>query len=42
VADGFVEMHGDKLGTYDAVFALNVVEHIKDDKLANSFCCYEA
>ena len=34
VADGFVEMHGDKLGTYDAVFALNVVEHIKDDKLA--------
>jgi 2-polyprenyl-3-methyl-5-hydroxy-6-metoxy-1,4-benzoquinol methylase len=34
VADGFIEMHGDKLGTYDAVFALNVVEHIKDDKLA--------
>lgn len=34
VADGFVEMHGDMLGTYDAVFALNVVEHIKDDKLA--------
>jgi 2-polyprenyl-3-methyl-5-hydroxy-6-metoxy-1,4-benzoquinol methylase len=34
VADGFTEMHGDKLGTYDAVFALNVVEHIKDDKLA--------
>ena len=34
VADGFIDMHGDKLGTYDAVFALNVVEHIKDDKLA--------
>ena len=34
VADGFVELHGNKLGTYDAVFALNVVEHIKDDKLA--------
>jgi len=34
VADGFIEMHGDKLGTYDAVFALNVVEHIKDDELA--------
>ena len=34
VADGFIDLHGDKLGTYDAVFALNVVEHIKDDKLA--------
>jgi 2-polyprenyl-3-methyl-5-hydroxy-6-metoxy-1,4-benzoquinol methylase len=34
VAEGFIELHGDKLGTYDAVFALNVVEHIKDDKLA--------
>lgn len=34
VAGGFIEIHGDILGTYDAVFALNVVEHIKDDKLA--------
>ena len=34
VADGFIDLQGDKLGTYDAVFALNVVEHIKDDKLA--------
>lgn len=34
VAVSFEEIHGDKLGAYDAVFALNVVEHIKDDKLA--------
>lgn len=34
VTDSFDTKHADKLGTYDAIFALNVVEHIKEDQLA--------
>lgn len=34
VDPNFEILHANKLGSYDAIFALNVIEHIKDDKLA--------
>jgi SAM-dependent methyltransferase len=34
VADDFEKKYSDLLDRYDFVFALNVVEHVKDDKLA--------
>ncbi len=34
VDNNFEEKHATFIGTYDTVFALNVVEHIQDDKLA--------
>jgi len=34
----FEEQYADMLGTYDGLFALNVVEHIQDDTLAIANC----
>ncbi|PHX91755.1 MAG: methyltransferase type 12 [Flavobacteriales bacterium] len=34
VGENFDIVHAEKIGTYDAIFALNVVEHIKDDRMA--------
>ncbi len=34
VGENFNTIHAKKFGTYDAIFALNVVEHIKDDQMA--------
>jgi 2-polyprenyl-3-methyl-5-hydroxy-6-metoxy-1,4-benzoquinol methylase len=38
VADNFETIFKDLIGTFDTVFALNVVEHIKDDNLAIANC----
>lgn len=34
----FDEKHGDLFGTFDSIYALNIVEHVKDDKLALANC----
>ncbi len=34
----FDNKHADKFGTYDSIYALNIVEHVKDDLLAIANC----
>lgn len=34
----FDTKHADKFGTYDSIYALNIVEHVKDDSLAIANC----
>lgn len=34
----FDTKHSDKFGTYDSIYALNIVEHVKDDNLAIANC----
>ncbi len=34
----FDQKHADKFNTYDSIYALNIVEHVKDDNLAIANC----
>lgn len=38
VEEQFVEVYSDYMGSFDSIFALNVIEHIQDDHLAIQNC----